>query len=290
MKIKLLAISKDSCYNVGCMKATRINIIGVGVDVIAPEDIEDAIMELCEKPGTKHVVFLSVWDLLRARHRGDFHEFIKAADLVIPISRSILKGAAKLKRATPYRYNPFTLIINIMTILDNHYKSIFLFGSRPQTLHVARKNVATTFPNLKIFGTHPGYYKRSKEGDIIKAIYKSSPSLVLCSEGIIDGTLWAYKRRNDFQSSIFIYYADALGIFAKRVRKTSEKTFEKGGEIWYELLRNPLRIFRIFPYIHYKMALLVMRISEKRAAKKARKLAEKERLAKEAAEKSNPTP
>lgn len=254
------------------MKAKRINIIGVGVDIIAPEDIEDAVMELVEKPGVKNVVFLSIWDLLKARHKGDFNKYIKTADLVLPISKSILRGAAFLKRDIPRRYNPFTTIIAIMSTLDAHYKSIFLLGGRPETLHFAKRNVASTFPNLKIFGMHPGYYHRSKEDDILKAIYKSSPSLVLFSDGVSDGALWAYRRQKAFQSSIFIYYKDAIGIFAKRVRRISEKTFDRGHEIWHELIRNPFKIFRIFPYMCYGIILIWWRLhKDKKLAEEAQK-------------------
>lgn len=245
------------------MEVKRVIVAGVGVDVLPPQDIEKAVLDLVQKPGVKHIVFLSIWDLLKARHKGDFREHIKNADLVIPISKSIIGGAAFLKRELPLRYNPFTFLINVMSALDASFKSVFLLGSRPETLHIARRNVASTFPNLKIFGTHPGFYARNKESDVLKALYKSSPSLVLCSEGLCDGPLWAYKRRDKFQSSIFIYYKDAIGIFAKRIKRINEKTFERGHEIWHELIRNPFKIFRLFSYLWYGVVLFWWKVKKK---------------------------
>lgn len=238
------------------MKAKRINVIGVGVDIIEPQNLESDIMELVDKPGVKHIVFLSIWDLLKARHKGDFRDFVNGADLVIPISKSIISGAAFLKRDLPRRYNPWSMTISIMNVLDSHFKSLFLLGSRPETLHFAKKNLSATFPNLRIFGMHPGYYHRSKEADILKAIYKSSPSLVLFGDGVNDGRLWAYRRAKNFQSSVFLYYKDAIGIFAKRVKRVSEKTFDRGHEIWHEIIRNPFKLFRIFPYCWYGVVLI----------------------------------
>ena len=64
------------------MAIERINLIGVPIDVCAPENLEAAILELLAKPGTKQIIFLSVWDLLKARRKNDFSECVKNADLV----------------------------------------------------------------------------------------------------------------------------------------------------------------------------------------------------------------
>ena len=81
------------------MSVQRISLIGVPVDVVPPEDLEMTVLELLARPGTKQIVFLSVWDLLRARHKGEFQNCVRNADLVIPVSKSILSGASFLKKA-----------------------------------------------------------------------------------------------------------------------------------------------------------------------------------------------
>ena len=245
------------------MGVQRISLLDVPIDILQPEDLEKTILELSEKQGTKQIVFLSICDLLKARRKGEFQNCIKSADLIIPISKSILKGASFLKKEIPVRYNPFDAIISIMSVLDSHFKSIFLLGSRNQTLHIAEKNVRATFPNLRIVGRYAGYYQKSIESDIITAIYKASPSLVLFSDGIKDKMCWAYKQREKFSSSIFLYYKDAIGIFSKRVQRINPKAFERGHEIYYEIIRNPLKLFLIFPYIRYKIMLIFRRLSKR---------------------------
>ena len=195
------------------MAITRINLIGVPVDIVQPENLESEILELLAKPGTKQIVFLSIWNLLRARHKGYFSECINSADLIIPISKSILKGAKFLKKAVPVRYNPFEAVIQILSILDTHYKTLYMFGSSKKTLNKAEKNIKDTFRNLRVIGRYGGYYPKAIEDDIVEAIFKAQPSLVLLSDGIKDKNCWSYKRRNRFSSSIFLYYKDAFGVF-----------------------------------------------------------------------------
>ena len=245
------------------MAITRINLIGVPVDIVQPENLEAEILELLAKPGTKQIVFLSIWNLLRARHKGYFSECIKSADLIIPISKSILRGAKFLKKAVPVRYNPFEAVIQILSILDTHYKTLYMFGSSKKTLNKAEKNIKDTFRNLRVIGRYGGYYPKAVEDDIVEAIFKAQPSLVLLSDGIKEKNCWPYKRRNRFSSSIFLYYKDAFGIFSERVKRVKESTFNKGHEIFVEVLHNPFKIFLLLPFIWYKLVLVWYRLFKK---------------------------
>ena len=245
------------------MAINRINLIGVPVDVCEPENLENEILEILARPGTKQIIFLSIWDLLKARHKGDFADCLKDADLILPVSKSILRGAKFLKKDVPVRYNPFTALIQIMTIMESHFKSTYLLGSSKKTLKKAERNIHDTFPKLKIIGRYVGYYPKALENDIIQSIFKSEPSLVLLSEGIKEKNCWAYRRRNRFSSSIFLYYKDAFGIFSERIKRVKEKTFDKGNEIFVEVLHNPFKIFLIFPFLWYILILCWYKISKK---------------------------
>ena len=60
-----------------------------------PQNLEAAVLELLAKPGTKQIVFLSVWDLLKARRKGDFAECVNNAPALIadaPRSIAVSEG------------------------------------------------------------------------------------------------------------------------------------------------------------------------------------------------------
>ena len=245
------------------MAAKRIDLLTVPVDIIQNEELEEKILAMLAEPSAKQIVFLSVWDLLRARINAEYLVALRNADLVLPISKSIIKGAKFLKLPIPKRYNPFDAVIKVLGILDRHYKSVFLFGAHKKSLMTAEKNVHFTFPGLKIVGRYVGYYPKDAEKNITQAIFKASPSLVLIGSGIKKGVLWVHRRRNVFNNSIFLWYSDVIDIFSSRKKRISPKVFEKGLEIWPAILKNPLRIFLIFPFIWFKLLLLGYKISGK---------------------------
>lgn len=245
------------------MAIQRINLIGVPVDICAPENLENEVLEIMAKPGTKQIIYLSIWDLLKARRNEDFAECLKNADLILPVSKSILSAARFLKKDVPVRYNPFTASIQILSIMDSHFKTIYLLGSSKKTLQKAEFNIRDTFPQLKVIGRFVGYYQKSAERGIIEAIFKSQPDLVLISDGISEKNTWAYHRRNSFSSSIFLYYKDAFGIFSERVKRVKEKTFNKGHEIFVEVAHNPFKIFLILPYVWFILVVIWYRLFKK---------------------------
>ncbi len=245
------------------MAIQRINVLGVPVDILQPQDMEKEILELLVMNGSKQIVFLSIWDLLKARRKSEYAQCLQNADLILPVSKSIIRGAKFLKKQVPVRYNPFTATIDILNILENHLKSLYLLGGRKKTLVEAENNLHLSFKNLQIVGRYVGYYPKDEEDSIIAAIRKASPSLVLVSEGIREKELWSYKRRERFSNSIFLYYHDALGIFSERIQRVSDKKFKRGLEIFSEIQRNPAKIFLIFPYLWFKLNLLWARLFKK---------------------------
>jgi N-acetylglucosaminyldiphosphoundecaprenol N-acetyl-beta-D-mannosaminyltransferase len=238
----------------------RINFLNVPLDIVSEEDIEGVVLDLLSRQGPQHIMLVTLQDVLRARRKGEFRSMVQKAALVIPLSKSIISGAAFLKKRTPVRYHPFTLIISLLTTLEKYHRSVYLFGARQKSLLIAERNVRSTFPKLSIVGRFPGYFHRSMERNIVTAILKSNPSLVILSDGIPSGQRWIHRNRTKLHNGIFIYNNEVIDVFSERKRRVSERTFERGLEFFPEIIKNPLRFFIIFQYLWYNILLLAYRL------------------------------
>lgn len=245
------------------MEIKRISVAGIPVDIVERHNLKTVIYDMLDNPGTKQIVFLSIWDLLKARHNKELRYCLETADLILPISKSIVNGARFLKKAIPHRYNPYSTLILFLTILEKRYRSLYLLGGRKPSLIESESNIRATFPSLQIVGRYTGYFSKNVEKDVLSAIFKANPSLVLLSDGFSQGIMWPYQHRNSFGSSIFVYYKDALAILSNRKKMIPPEVFAKGKEIWREILKNPLKIFFIIPFTWYIIILLVDKIKSK---------------------------
>lgn len=242
----------------------RVSLLGIPVDIVRPESLETILYELIEQPGTKQIFFLTIWDLLKAKVNSELRLCIQNSSLVLPVSKSIANGVKFLYKIKPVRYYQFKALIQFFTILEHRFKSLYLLGGHPEMLFVSERNIKNTFKNLQIVGRVPGYFSNKMEKDILLAIFKSNPSMVLMGDGIKNAEKWIYERRNSFSSSIFVYYKDAFAIFSQKKKKLSDSNFEKGREIWFRIAKNPLKIFLIFPYIWYILMLIWDKIFNKK--------------------------
>lgn len=242
------------------MATTRINFLKVPLDIVPPEELEATILDLLSRNGSQHIMLVTLWDVLRARRKGEFRSMVTDAALVLPISKSLVGGARFLKKQVPYRYHPFNFIISALTVLDGYRKSVYLFGAHQQSLLKAERNVKSTFPGLSIVGRYTGYFHRNMERNIMTAISKSHPSLLLVGDGIPGGQRWIYRNRSRLHSGIFLWNNEVIDVFSERKRRVSEALFDRGLEYLPLVVKNPLRIFRIFQYIWYTILLLFSRL------------------------------
>ena len=245
-------------------KVSRVDFLGLPVDIVKPENFEELLFKLIEQPGTKRIFFLTIWDVIKAKFNLEFRLCVQNASLVLPDSKSIASGISFLYKKKVVRYYPFRALILFFTILEYRYKSLYLLGGHPETLFATEKNIKTTFKSLPIVGRVPGYFSKKMEKDILLAIFKANPSMVLIGDGIKNTEKWIYERRNIFPNSVFIYYKDAYAIFSQKKKKLSEKSFERGREIWFQIVKNPLKIFLGFPYIVYLFMLIGAKLFNKK--------------------------
>ncbi|HHU36020.1 MAG TPA: glycosyltransferase [Treponema sp.] len=242
------------------MAVERLNFLNVPIDVVPEEDLDSVILDLLSKDKPQHIMLVSLWDVLRARHRGEFRLMVEKAALVLPISRSLVRGARFLKKTPPVRHYPFTLVITVLGILERYNKSLYVFGAHNRSLLQAERNLRSTFPRLSLVGRFPGYYHRNMEKKILTAITKANPSLTIVGNGIPAGQKWIHRNRNRLHNGLFIWNGDVIDIFSERKRRISEKTFERGLEYFPLILKNPLRIFRVVQYLWYRVLLLYYRL------------------------------
>jgi len=209
------------------------------------------------------IVLLSLWDLLRARRNKEFREYILNASLVIPISKSLVSGAKFLTGKTVYRYMPFKFVISILTFLEKHDLSLYLFGGTSKVLRKTEKNLRITFPNLKIVGRCEGTIRKKDEAVVIEAIRKASPTLLLVGKGRKGKELWIHRHSTLLNSTFQFWCSDLFDVFAEKKRRPSDAVFEKGLESLTCCFKNPLMFFRVFSYFRYIFLLLVYKIFKK---------------------------
>ncbi len=238
----------------------RIHIFNVPVDILPDEVFDDTIRDLLADKGQHQIVFLSFDGLLKARKNNDFARTVANARLVIPTSKRIVKAARFLGLPEPIRYMPFTFVIKLLGILEKYHKTLYLAGMKPSALQTASGNLRASFPGLSIVGRCAGYFKKDSEKDIVLAIRKAAPSLLLCGKGIPGKNKWLFRNMKDFNAGLFLWCGDCFEIFAGKKERMSTEQWNGRMYWFFKFFKKPWRIWKIFPYFGYLVLLLAEKI------------------------------
>lgn len=238
----------------------RVDVLHVPVDVVDIEDVPSVADEMLESEKVQQIVFVRLWDLIRARVDRTYRLCLIECGLVVPVSRSILWGARTLQRTKPFRHLPFDFVIRLLAHLESRGATVYLVGGRDDRVLRAERNIKRTFPGLRIVGRAQGYLSDEAEVDVVTAIRKATPDVVLGGPGLRKGDIWMYGKRKQFGPGIFIWSAEIFNVFSERAERPSREAFRRGTDVLGGLITHPWRVFRGFPYLWYVLAVLVNRI------------------------------
>ena len=238
----------------------RIRVVGVPVDVVPPGQLQDVVERMLSEGGHDQLAFITLRDLLRARRSREYRRLISGARLVIPTTPGIVRGARFLGLAAPTRYDPFNFVIRLLGVLEQKGASLYLFGLGRRHLLQVEQNIRETFPGLRLVGRYPGYYHRNLEQDIITAIKKAAPSMLLVGPGVPGGERWIMRHKARLNQGLYMAAPEVLDIFADRRNRSSEDGaaafFKAAGRV----IIHPWQMLRAFSYAWYGVLLLVYRV------------------------------
>jgi len=232
----------------------------VPVDIVAPDQLGPLVNDLLAEGEGQNIVLLSLWDLLRARRSNEYRKYVQNAALVIPISKSIISGIRFLSGEKAVRYMPFEFAVSLLAILEKREFSSYLLGGRKQILMRTEKNIRLTFPKLRIVGRYAGYFRHQEEATIIEAIRKASPSLLLVGVGVRGEERWIARHNAALGNGLRMWCSDLFDVFAERKKHPSKAVFNYGLEWIGYCFQQPLKLFRIFPFLYYKLLLLIYKL------------------------------
>jgi N-acetylglucosaminyldiphosphoundecaprenol N-acetyl-beta-D-mannosaminyltransferase len=241
-------------------KVRRIKVLDVPVDVVDPDLAGKAIEELLGNGQPNQIVFLSLRGLLRARHDAERMRCLREAALVLPTSLAIVRGARFLGTGRLSLFNPFEFIIRILSVIEKCKGSVYLLGTRKSLLETAELNLLGSFHGIRVVGRFYGFFPRAMEADIVTAIKKSSPSLLLVGTGVPGKERWLLRHKKDFNPGISLWADNCFEVFAGTEKQVSRRLHSMGLGILSGIGRKPWRLALIFPYIWYLFLLLGYKI------------------------------
>lgn len=242
------------------VRPKRIKVLDMPVDAVDADGAFAAVERMLEGDGHGQIVLLSVRDLLRARHDPELARCLRDAALVLPVNRGLLRGARFLGAGALTLINPFDFLIRILSLVEKRKGSVYLLGARKEVLEVAEENLRGSFHALRIVGRYYGFFPREAEGDIVTAIKKCAPMLVLAGTGIPGREKWIFRHKKELNPGLSLWMSNGFEIFSGVERQPPRRLHALGLEAMNGVRRKPWKALAVFPYLYYLILLAAYRV------------------------------
>jgi N-acetylglucosaminyldiphosphoundecaprenol N-acetyl-beta-D-mannosaminyltransferase len=226
-------------------------LLGIKVNSIEPEEVYRKILYLSELNRPCRVILLDTHLLMKAKFNFELRNVINTSDLVIPISSGIRSGLKFLNIKIKKVYNYYNFLISLLLHFSENNKFIYIVGGKKKYVTKVSENLKASFPGIRLVGVFHGQYKKNFEDNLITAIRKACPALIMVGINKIKDLKWIEKEQPKFKSGVFIGVGDFVNIVAGKGASPSEKAVQSGLYTVKSIFKNPFQVRRLVMYITY---------------------------------------
>ncbi len=183
--------------------------------------------------------------VMRAKCDEGFKKIINTAELVIPDGIGIIKASNILNTPLKERVAGYDLICNLLDLYQNGDATFFFLGSKPGYAAEAKEKLEKKYPNIKIVGTHDGYFKPEDEENIIAEVRNLKPDILLVGLGAPKQEILINKYKNEGFFKIGIGCGGSIDVLAGKVKRAPKIFIKLHLEWFYRLLKQPTRFKRM---------------------------------------------
>lgn len=232
-------------------KRETLEILGISVDKVDMGKALSKFSELMDTEECSLIVTPNSEIILSATKDAALREIIASADLVIPDGIGIVHASKLLGQPLKERVTGIDFMEMILVWLQEHEKSIYLFGSKPgaekqeAVCDIAAKKKQLQYPKLKIAGTHHGYFKPEEEDSIVEEINASGADFLCVALGSPKQEDFISRRRKELKVKAAIGVGGSFDVWAGTLKRAPEFYREHGLEWLYRLIQEPSRYKRM---------------------------------------------
>ncbi|UDM31903.1 WecB/TagA/CpsF family glycosyltransferase [Lentilactobacillus laojiaonis] len=180
--------------------------------------------------------------VMYAKQHPSYKKIIQTADFITADGTGIVMGSKIIKDPLPERITGFDLFINLLTWGNQHHKSVYLLGSKPEVIKKVVQKVQQNYPNLKIIGFNDGYFK--DDTPIIEKIKAGQPDMVFVATGFPKQEEFIYHNQH-LANGLWMGIGGSFDVLAGNVKRAPQIWQKMHLEWLYRVIKEPSRITRL---------------------------------------------
>lgn len=221
-----------------------VTLFGVKIGVWSSQAALQRIEELLAHGGAHRVFFVNAHTLNLAYADPEYRQGLNSADLVLNDGVGV-EIAARLF-GVRFRENLVgtDFLPKLCALARDRNLSLYLLGSKPGVAEVAATRLQAGFPGLEVVGSHHGYFSREGEREVIRAIRKAAPDILLVGFGNPLQEQWIVRHQAELEVPLCIGVGAFIDFVSGRAQRAPQWARVARLEWLFRLIMEPRRLWR----------------------------------------------
>ncbi|WP_242293000.1 WecB/TagA/CpsF family glycosyltransferase [Bacillus cereus group sp. BfR-BA-01441] len=223
----------------------KLDILGVPFDNITSKKALEKLLEFLKTDKNHLLITPNPEIVMEAQNDKELMKILNEADLVVPDGIGVVLASKLEKNSIKERVPGCDLMFALFNTMKDSNKTVYILGGAPGVAEKAKLNMERKYENIKIIGTHHGYFAEHEEEKIIREIQQLKPDLLMVGLGCPRQEKWIYTNKNRLPVKISAAIGGTIDIMAGTTKRAPRMFQVMGLEWFHRLLEQPKRIFRM---------------------------------------------
>lgn len=226
----------------------RIDICGVEFTPLTVQELHNYLEAAIRGHLHSLVLHVNVSAINLAQSDREFRDILNAAEVAFCDGFGVRLGAFILGHRTPPRITYADWTWQLAEFASTGGFSIFLLGGRQGVAERACTNLKQRFPDIRIVGTHHGYFDKTPGNAqniaVLKKINAAQPNVLLVSFGMPVQERWLRDNWQSLEVDVGLTAGAALDYVSGELRRAPKWVTDNGLEWLGRLVIEPRRLWR----------------------------------------------
>jgi len=222
----------------------HIQILGIRVTSATMKEIHHEISRIIKNGGPGFILSANIHGLNLADRFRWLADFYNRADLVEVDGAGVVLGARILGYKIHKRMTWADWGWHMADYFAEKGHSVFLVGGAEGVAEEAAKNLTAHAPELKICGTHHGFFMKNgiENENAIKLINSKAPDILWVGMGMPMQEKWILENHKKINAKVFMPCGAAFSYFSGQTSRCPKWLGDIGMEWLYRLAQEPRRM------------------------------------------------
>jgi N-acetylglucosaminyldiphosphoundecaprenol N-acetyl-beta-D-mannosaminyltransferase len=219
-------------------------ILGVSIDNRTMDEAVAEILTPSRSGRAKQVSFVNVDCINQTFADSDYREVLQTSDLRLGDGIGLRIAGSMLSSEVRQNVNGTDLFPKLCAALQMREESLFLLGAKPGVAADVAAWIHKTYPQLRVAGTHHGYFSASDEPKVLEMIRTSKATVLLVAFGAPRQEKWIRKHLEELSVVSALAVGGLFDFYSGRIPRAPLWLREMGLEWTYRLYQEPGRMWR----------------------------------------------